>query len=119
MAVSLSDCKGDAEIQRRLLNLSLEESFDLSKVIECPVCFDVCADPSFVCDRGHLLCGECYSNGVSMCPICQSSMLMPSKNLSTFIEKCQSVSCAYRMFGCEMNISGLSSKSHEIDCPFR
>jgi len=100
----------------QLVNPMGEASFE--KFLECPICFDICIPPVFVCTTGHHICEKC-KQGMTKCCIC-SSKFAGGRNF--FYENCvenSTFKCKYLREGCQEKLLGKEIKDHSQNCDYR
>lgn len=50
------------------------DSSNLSSILECPVCLDICRPPIYQCTNGHIICPKCIPHVRNACPTCRTSL---------------------------------------------
>lgn len=65
--------------------MSVAQDTELSRVLECPVCYDIMLGPILICPNGHSLCASCRQM-LESCPICSKTMVEKIRNRT--LENC-------------------------------
>ena len=91
---------------------------DLSKILECPVCFSVPrSGPVPSCSSGHIVCPTCRQN-LTECPMCRRPLTDDNFNsLATVLIEKSKHKCKYS--GCEETDVLKQLENHEKRCPER
>jgi len=98
--------------------VSMIDEEGISKLLECPVCYEIIYAPVLGCLSGHNICGICRQN-LQECPICRKGY-SGVRNLfaEQFLERCV-VKCRYRGCGCREEVSGQDLTYHYTVCDYR
>lgn len=111
---------------------------DLSRILECPVCYAIPESEVFNCEKGHSVCGKCRVR-LYQCALCASafngsrnflveSLISYFKKVGFSVERAKPsvstnseilVSCAYKSEGCRRRLPRSESEDHTSVCEFR
>ena len=53
-----------------MTNQLTKEIYEKEQDLECPVCFEVCTKPIFMCDHSRQICNQCQPK-MKVCPQCR------------------------------------------------
>jgi len=108
--------------QSNELKVLSSDKKSLEKLLECPICFEICIPPVYSCTSGHHICENCYNNEdlKKICGIC-SGVFNGTRNffLENYFEQQCSWSCIYSKDGCQQVLLGQNLKTHQQVCQFR
>lgn len=93
------------------------ENEDILSQLECPVCYDYICPPIRQCEKGHLLCKDCFPK-CPKCPTCRSNM---SEERNFAIEKVASLlnyPCRFHTLGCKDTNKFPEKEEHEKNCKY-
>ena len=62
--------KEETNVKSNIINTLTKYIEETERDLECPVCFDLCAAPIYMCSRSHQICHECRPK-MKVCPQCR------------------------------------------------
>lgn len=94
---------------------------EISKLFECPVCYEIIAPPITLCVGGHSICSTCLERlKPTWCPTCRGDFTEIRNRLAEeFLERFTMIRCKHRESGCRVAASASEITNHEIKCDFR
>ena len=100
------------------ISSALELASQTKKLLECPVCYQICRPPRiWQCTNGHLTCDSCH-NHTTCCPLCRSSFSNIRPFTAEKLAKQVPTPCKNYGSGCNKTLPWREREQHEISCDF-
>lgn len=91
----------------------------LTKLFDCPVCFERITPPVLVCVNGHAVCHSCRKH-LQTCPTCKASFSLNKNTMLDQILEESTFACKYSEKGCWVEMKFRELEEHEQKyCRFR
>jgi len=90
----------------------------VKKLLECPVCYQVCASPRiWQCTNGHLTCDQCHEHSTN-CPLCRSAFSNVRPLVIEMLSRQVPLKCKNSGHGCQENLAQREREEHELSCEY-
>jgi hypothetical protein len=99
------------------VDLGSVENEEVLTLLECPVCLDHITPPVKQCQKGHLVCSDCFPR-LSHCPTCRGAMCDERNLAMEQVSRLLKYPCRYHPMGCKEAFPLAKKAAHERDCPF-
>lgn len=97
---------------------ALELASTTKKLLECPVCYQICRPPRiWQCTNGHLTCDSCHVY-TTTCPLCRSSFSNVRPFTAEKLAKQVPMLCKNSVNGCKKSLPWTEREEHESSCSF-
>lgn len=105
-------------LQYNLWDPKPKENLEISKILECPVCYERYVTPILVCENGHCICSNCKDH-LKSCPLCRAKFSNIRMTVMDQIMEATEFKCKNYDSGCDVKMLYKEIWNHEIDCEFR